>query len=86
MRRQPKHNQESHVNKKLTRACSLLAAPLGLFTARPTKAASLQLVGNWGAGALPTNVSMYICVPDSLLPAKQSLYDVRHICNSPALQ
>jgi endoglucanase len=56
------------MNKKLTRALSLLAVCLGLFTALPAKAASLQLVPNWGASGVPTNLSMYIYVPDNLAP------------------
>ena len=34
--------------------------------ALPTKAASLQLVPNWGASGVPTNLSMYIYVPDNV--------------------
>ena len=54
------------MNKKLTRVCSLLAVCLGLFMALPAKAASLQLVPNWGASGVPTNLSMYIYVPDNV--------------------
>ena len=54
------------MNKKFTIVCSLLAVCLGPFTALPTKAASLQLVPNWGASGVPTNLSMYIYVPDKL--------------------
>jgi acetylxylan esterase len=32
----------------------------------PAKAASLQLVPNWGASGVPTNLSMYIYVPDQV--------------------
>ena len=56
------------MNKELRRVCSLWAACLGLFAALPTKAASLQLVANWGASGVPTNLSMYIYVPDNLAP------------------
>jgi len=54
------------MNPKLTRVCSLLAACLGLFMALPAKAASLQLVPNWGASGVPTNLSMYVYVPDKV--------------------
>src|ERR1039457_2557324 len=54
------------MNKKLARVCSLLAACLGLSMALPTQAASLQLIPNWGASGVPTNLSMYIYVPDKL--------------------
>jgi acetylxylan esterase len=54
------------MNAKLTRVGSLLVACLGLFVALPTKAASLRLVPSWGASGVPTNLSMYIYVPDNL--------------------
>ena len=54
------------MNKKLARVCSLLAACLGLFMALPTNAASLQLVPNCGASGVPTNLSMYVYVPDKV--------------------
>ena len=56
------------MNNKLTRFCSLFAICLGVFTASPAKAALLQLVPNWGASGVPTNLSMYIYVPDRLAP------------------
>lgn len=56
------------MNKKHALVCFLLAACLGFFTALPTWAASLQLVPNWGASGVPTNLSMYIYVPDKLAP------------------
>jgi poly(hydroxyalkanoate) depolymerase family esterase len=54
------------MNKKLTIVCPLVALCLGLFTALPINAASLQLVPNWGASGVPTNLSMYIYVPDKV--------------------
>ena len=56
------------MEKILTRACSLFAVCLGLFTALPAQAASLQLVPNWGASGVPTNLSMYVYVPDNVAP------------------
>ncbi len=56
------------MNTKLSRACSLFTVCLGFFTAFPAQAASLQLVPNWGASGVPTNLSMYIYVPDNLAP------------------
>jgi poly(hydroxyalkanoate) depolymerase family esterase len=47
---------------------TVVATLLGLFLALPSKAASLQLVPNWGASGVPTNLSMYIYVPDNLAP------------------
>ena len=44
------------------------AACLGLFMALPAQAASLQLVPNWGASGVPTNLSMYVYVPDNVAP------------------
>ena len=52
-----------HVSAKFTRACFLLAV---FFTAWPAQAASLQLVPNWGASGVPTNLSMYVYVPDKV--------------------
>jgi hypothetical protein len=49
-----------HMNKRLTLVGSLLAVCLGLFTALPAKAASLQPVTNWIPSGVPTNVSMYV--------------------------
>ncbi len=48
------------MNKRLTLVGSLLAVCLGLFTALPAKAASLQPVTNWIPSGVPTNVSMYV--------------------------
>jgi endoglucanase len=59
---------KSHISTKLTSVCSLLAAWLSLFMALPAKAASLQLVPNWGASGVPTNFSMYVYVPDNVAP------------------
>jgi endoglucanase len=56
------------MNTKLTLVCSLLAVCFGLFMALSMKAASLQLVPNWGASGVPTNLSMYVYVPDNLAP------------------
>jgi poly(hydroxyalkanoate) depolymerase family esterase len=56
------------MNTKLMRVCFLLAVCLGFLMTSPTQAASLQLVPNWGASGVPTNVSMYAYVPDNLPP------------------
>ena len=60
--------KKSLLNITLTRVCYLLAAGLGLFVALRMEAASLQLVPNWGASGVPTNLSMYIYVPDKVAP------------------
>jgi poly(hydroxyalkanoate) depolymerase family esterase len=52
------------MSRRLTFARCLLIVGFGLFTERPMEAASLQLVPNWGASGVPTNLSMYIYVPD----------------------
>ena len=55
------------MKKELGIDFSLFAVCLGLLMALPTKAASLQLVTNdWGTNGVPTNVVMYIYVPDKL--------------------
>ncbi len=53
--------------KGLPLFCFLLAACVGLLTPLQTKAASLELVPEWGASGVPTNVSMYVYVPDSVV-------------------
>src|ERR1017187_6004519 len=52
------------MSRRFTVARCLLIVGFGLFTERPMEAASLQLVPNWGASGVPTNLSMYIYVPD----------------------
>src|ERR1035438_3715712 len=54
------------MSRRFTVARCLLIVGFGLFTERPMEAASLQLVPNWGASGVPTNLSMYIYVPDKL--------------------
>jgi poly(hydroxyalkanoate) depolymerase family esterase len=55
------------MRKKFTVGCCLFAAGLGLLVTLPAKAASLQLVtSNWGTNGMPTNLSMYVYVPDKL--------------------
>ena len=57
-----------HASQAHTPFCSLITVCLGLFVTLPAKAASLQLVPNWGASGVPTNLSMYIYVPDRVAP------------------
>jgi len=47
---------------------SLPTVWLGLIAAAPASAASLQWVPDWGANAVPTNLSMYVYVPDRVVP------------------
>ncbi len=56
------------VDKKLTPGCLLLVACLGILTAAPTNAASLQRVNaNWGTNHITTSVVMDIYVPDTVV-------------------
>jgi poly(hydroxyalkanoate) depolymerase family esterase len=55
------------MNNTLRRVGSLMVLGFILLMARPTKAASLQLVPNWGASGVPTNLSMYVYVPDNVV-------------------
>jgi len=57
---------DCRMNQKFAPVCCLLAVCLGLIFSSSTPAASLQLVPNWGASGVPTNLSMYIYVPDKL--------------------
>jgi len=54
------------MKNKLWRVGSRVAAWLAIFVALPVSAASLQLVPNWGASGVPTNLSMYVYVPDNV--------------------
>jgi endoglucanase len=56
------------MNKKLSFFCPLLVACLVPFLASSAKAASLQLVPDWSASGVPTNLSMYVYVPDHVAP------------------
>jgi len=47
---------------------SLPTVWLGLIAAAPASAASLQWVPDWGANGVPTNLSMYVYVPDRVVP------------------
>jgi len=46
------------------RILAVLTIALGLAAARSARAASLQQVSNWGVSGLPSDVSMYVYVPD----------------------
>lgn len=56
------------MTRKLAPFFLFLCVCLGLFRAAPAKAASLQLVtDNWGTNGVPTNLSMYVYVPDTVV-------------------
>lgn len=56
------------MRKKFAVACFVLVVGIGLFPPLPAKAASLQLVtDNWGTNGVPTNLSMYVYVPDKVV-------------------
>ena len=50
-----------------TALCPLLIATLGFLATRTAAAASLQQVSNWGVSGLPSDVTMYIYVPDRVV-------------------
>ena len=52
-----------------------LAAALAFVATPSAKAASLQAVSGWGISGLPSDVSMYIYVPDKVV-AKSSNFDL----------
>ena len=56
------------LNHQLAQVALLIVTWLGLHLTLPAKAASLQLVPNWGASGVSTNVSMYVHVPDNVVP------------------
>ncbi|MBN1606224.1 MAG: PHB depolymerase family esterase [Polyangiaceae bacterium] len=51
---------------RLTLGHALLAVAAGLLLASPARAASLQQVDDWGSSGMPSDVSMYIYVPDKV--------------------
>jgi poly(hydroxyalkanoate) depolymerase family esterase len=57
-----------YASHALTAFNFLITVCFGLFVTLPATAASLQLVPNWGASGVPTNLSMYIYVPDRVAP------------------
>jgi acetylxylan esterase len=61
----------------------VLAGTFGLLAAPSARAASLQPVGNWGASGVPTDVSMYIYVPDRVATTPPILVLV-HYCGGTA--
>ncbi len=62
---------------------ALLAATLGLVAARSASAASLQPVSNWGVSGLPSDVSMYIYVPNNVA-ANPPILTLIHYCGGTA--
>ena len=74
--------KRNDVTKSETRlaVCSFLA--LGLV-APAAKAASLQAVQNWGATGVPTDVSMYVYVPDKVA-ANPPILTLVHYCGGTA--
>ena len=64
-------------------SCALLVATLGLTVVPGAKAASLQQVSNWGVAGLPSDVSMYIYVPDKVV-ANPPILTLIHYCGGTA--
>ena len=69
--------------RNLPVSCALLVATLGLTVAPGAKAASLQQVSNWGVAGLPSDVSMYIYVPDKVV-ANPPILTLIHYCGGTA--
>lgn len=63
--------------------CALVAAVLSTTLAASAHAAKLQLVSNWGASGVPSDVSMYIYVPDKVA-TNPPLVTVSHFCGGSA--
>src|SRR3954465_10668336 len=66
-----------------TTPLALLAATLALVAARSATAASLQQVSNWGVSGLPSDVTMYVYVPDRVATNPPILTPV-HFCGGTA--
>ena len=61
----------------------VLAAALVSLSAASAQAASLQSVSNWGVSGLPSDVSMYIYVPDKVV-ANPPILTLIHYCGGTA--
>jgi acetylxylan esterase len=62
---------------------TVLAAALGLAAARSASAASLQQVSNWGVSGLPSDVTMYIYVPNNVA-TNPPILTLVHYCGGTA--
>ena len=62
---------------------TVLAAALGLAAARSANAASLQQVSNWGVSGLPSDVTMYIYVPNNVA-TNPPILTLIHYCGGTA--
>ena len=62
---------------------TVLAAALGLAAARSANAASLQQVSNWGVSGLPSDVTMYIYVPNKVA-TNPPILTLIHYCGGTA--
>jgi acetylxylan esterase len=60
-----------------------LLVTVGLIAAPSARAASLQMVSNWGVSGLPADVTMYIYVPDRR-PANPPILTLIHYCGGTA--
>ena len=68
---------------RTTLGALLAAATLGLMAAPSARAASLQQVSNWGVSGLPSDVSMYIYVPNNPA-ANPPILTLIHYCGGTA--
>jgi poly(hydroxyalkanoate) depolymerase family esterase len=72
------------MTRKLNSVRNLLAAAFALLIAPSAKAASLQQVNNWtGGGTFPSDVSMYVYIPDKVV-AQPPVLTLVHYCGGTA--
>lgn len=71
------------VIRRLANGCVLVTAALVLTAAPRARAASLQQVSNWGGPGLPTDVTMYVYVPDRVA-SNPPVLTLIHYCGGTA--
>ena len=70
-------------SRRCTTVVGVLVGGLAWLTAAPASAASLQQVSNWGVDGLPSDVSMYVYVPDKVA-ANPPILALIHYCGGTA--
>ena len=71
------------MNLRSSAVVTLLAALPAVFSAMPAGAASLQPVNGWGNSGMPSDVSMYIYVPDKVA-TNPPILTLIHYCGGTA--
>ena len=71
------------MNRIRNHVASVSAITFGILAAAPAQAASLQQVSNWGASGVPTDISMYVYVPNNVA-TNPPILTLIHYCGGTA--